>query len=173
METAENLREWYNDYKNRWLAEYKNSGKINWKLYSYLKNESVSGCSGINPADSRLIFITSAGAYLDSKQQPFDASNDLGDYSIREIPFDTPFQNIKYAHEHYDHTAVNEDPQVLLPLKHLQELKSEGIIGSLTPSFISFMGYQPDVKLVVEELIPQILDAVKKQEADAALLVPS
>jgi len=173
METAENLQEWYNDYTKRWLAEYKNSGKINWKLYSYLQNETVTGCSGINPADSRLILITSAGAYLGSVQPTFDASNDLGDYSIREIPFDTPFHDIKYAHEHYNHAAVNEDPQVLLPLKHLKELRSEGTIGSITSSFVSFMGYQPDVKRVVEELIPQIFDAVKKEEADAALLVPS
>jgi len=173
MEIAENLQRWYNDYTDRWLAEYKNTGKIDWKLYSYLKNETVSASNGINPADSRLIFITSAGAYLDTEQPPFDAPNDLGDYSIREIPLNTSFQKLKYAHEHYDHTAVNEDPQVLLPLKHLQEMKSEGLVGENSENFISFMGYQPDVKKVVEEMIPLIIDAVKKEKADTALLVPS
>lgn len=173
METAENLQNWYTDYTDKWLTKYNKSGKIDWKLYSYLQNKFVSGSAGINPAESRLVFITSAGAYLDSEQQPFDAANNLGDYSIREIPFKTPFQKIKYAHEHYDHAAVNEDPQVLLPLTHLQEMKSDGLIGENSENFISFMGYQPDVKRVVEELVPQILNAAGKTRADAALLVPS
>jgi len=173
MEAAENLQNWYNDYTNKWLAEYKSTGKIDWKLYSYLKNETVPGSSGINPAESRLIFITSAGAYLDTEQLPFDASNDLGDYSVRYIPFNIPFRKIKYAHEHYDHTSVNEDPQVLLPLKHLQKMEADGLIGKIAQNFVSFMGYQPDVKRVVEEMVPLIVDAVKKENAEAALLVPS
>ena len=173
MEIAENLQDWYTNFTEKWLAEYEQTGKIDWKLYSYIKNESAPESAGTNLAQSRLIFITSAGAYLDSGQQAFDASNDLGDYSIREIPFDTPFNKLKYAHEHYDHASVNEDPQALLPLLLLEEMRANGTIGELAPSFISFMGYQPDIKRVVEELIPPIIDMVKRAKAATALLVPS
>ena len=86
---------------------------------------------------------------------------------------DTPFERIAFAHEHYDHTAVTTDPQVLLPLQHLQDMVAESKIGSLTGSVVSFSGYQPDVSRILDELIPLILTAVHAQDARGALLVPA
>lgn len=85
----------------------------------------------------------------------------------------TPLSEIAYAHDHYDYTAVNADPQVLLPLGHLAEMVAEVRLGGLTPNVISFRGYQPDVGRVLDELIPAIRAAVRAEGADAALLVPS
>lgn len=59
---------------------------------------------------SRLVLISSAGGYLPAGQEPFDAANPLGDYTIRLVPSATPLAEIAYAHDHYDHTAVNTDP---------------------------------------------------------------
>jgi len=81
--------------------------------------------------------------------------------------------DIAFAHEHFDHAAVDADPQVLVPLDHLADLVSEGVIGMLTANAISFMGYQPDVSRVLDELIPTLLAAVRAEGAQAALLVPS
>ena len=72
-----------------------------------------------------------------------------------------------------DHAAVIADPQVLLPLEHLAALEHNGTIGELASNVISFMGYQPDVGRVIDELIPAIYRAVQAEEAQAALLVPS
>ena len=107
-----------------------------------------------------------------NEQQPFDASNPVGDYTIRVFPPDTPFDHLAYAHEHYDHTAINTDPQVLLPLGHLREMVVNGKIGALT-SVVSFMGYQPDVSRLLDETIPAILQVAKEEQVTAALLVPS
>jgi hypothetical protein len=52
-------------------------------------------------------------------------------------------------------------------------LAREGIIGSVAANVISFMGYQHDAARVVDELVPQIVEAVYAERADAALLVPS
>jgi D-proline reductase (dithiol) PrdB len=119
------------------------------------------------------VLISSAGGYLPATQTPFAAADPLGDYSIRLIPSTTPLATIAYAHDHYDHTAVNADPQVLVPLEHLHAMVAEGQIGALTPNLISFMGYQPDVGRVLDELIPAIISAVQAEQAHAALLVPS
>jgi hypothetical protein len=62
---------------------------------------------------------------------------------------------------------------VLLPLGHLADLVSKGTIGELAPAVISFSGYQPDVVRAVDELIPAIVTAAQKMQADAALLVPA
>ena len=102
----------------------------------------------------------------------FDAANALGDYSIRVFPADTPFSQIAFAHDHYDHTAVTTDPQVLLPLQHLREMISAGQIGSLAP-IVSYGGYQPDISRILSQTIPDILAIAQAEKVDGALLVPA
>ncbi len=69
--------------------------------------------------------------------------------------------------------AVNQYPQVLMPLRHLEDLVSEGVIGELAPSMVSFMGYQPDVTQVIDETIAATLQAAQAEGVRAALLVPA
>jgi len=173
MDVVENLANWIDAYKHGWLAHYQKTGETNWKLYERPRNREAPATPGIDLAQSRLLLISSAGAYLKEAQEPFDAENDLGDYSIRTFPTATPFDQIAYAHTHYDLSAVTADPQVLLPLHHLQNMVDEGAIGALTENVISFGGYQPDVERVVEETIPAVLDVAQKERAHAALLVPA
>ena len=169
----EDLAGWEAEFEANWLAHYKKTGETFFKIYNRPRNELAPSGPGIDLSRSRLALISSAGGYLRHEQEPFDAENDLGDYTIRLFPASTSFEDIAYAHTHYDHTAVNTDPQVLLPLRHLTDMVAEGVIGELAPSVISFMGYQPDVRRVVEEMIPAIIDVAKAEEIDAALLVPS
>lgn len=77
------------------------------------------------------------------------------------------------AHEHYDHAAVEEDPQVLLPLRHLQDMVAGGRIGELAPSIVSFVGYQPDVTRVVDETVPAVVETARAEEVDAVRLIPA
>ena len=122
---------------------------------------------------SRLVFISTAGGYLAHSQEPFDKDNALGDYTIRRFPSDVSLGIVDYAHTHYDHRYVDQDPQVLMPLQHLADLVREGAIGSLTDSMISYMGYQPDMTRIVDELAPAVVAAAQQMNADAALLVPA
>ena len=119
------------------------------------------------------MLITTSGAFLPASQEPFDAPNPLGDYSTRTFPSSTPFDQIAYAHDHFDHTDVNEDPQVLLPLHHLKDMVDAGAIGELAPSVVSFSGYHPDVTQVINTTIPPILAIAKEEAVNAALLVPA
>jgi len=173
MKIVERLDKWNDNYQNGCLKDFETTGKVNWKSYSYIKNSSSPASNGIDPADSKLLFISSAGGYLPANDKPFDACNILGDYSIREIPIQTDFSKIDFAHEHYDTAAVKQDAQVLLPFKHLQKFVDESKIGELCETAISFMGYQPDVNRILIETIPAILEIAKVNKATAALLVPS
>jgi D-proline reductase (dithiol) PrdB len=119
------------------------------------------------------MLISTAGGYLPDRQAPFDAGNPLGDYTIRVFPSSTPLDRLAYAHTHYDHAAVDADPQVLVPLDHLRDMVTEGQIGELAPPVVSFMGYQPDLARVVDETAPAIVHVAGAEEAHAALLVPA
>jgi hypothetical protein len=173
MDIVENLNQWQAEYFEKWLPHYEKTGELVWLNYPRAHNRTAPAGPSIDLTQSRLLLISSAGGYLRDEQEPFDAANDLGDYSIRTFPVDTPLEQIAFAHEHYDHTAVNTDPQVLLPLQHLQDMVAAGKIGSLAHSVVSFSGYQPDVSRILSQTIPAILQAAQDQRADGALLVPA
>jgi hypothetical protein len=173
MDILENRDAWYSAYRDGWLRHYEESGETKWDLYQLPNNQTAPAGQGLDLAQSRLVLISSAGGYLPATQPPFDAEHALGDYTIRRFPVTTAPHQIAFAHTHYDHTAVNADQQVLLPLAHLQDLVREGVVGALVPDLISFMGYQPDAVRVVDETIPAIVAAAQAMGAQAALLVPS
>ena len=173
MDILENKAQWLEDFQNGWLAHYKQTGERKWDIYNRPTNSEAPSGPGINLSDSRLILITSAGSYLTDTHEPFNAADDLGDYSIRVYPTATPLAALSYAHDQYNHVAVEEDPQVLIPLRHLEDMVEEGLIGKLASSVISFHGYVPDQARFVDETIPEILKVAQGEQAEAALLVPA
>ncbi len=172
VKVLENKTQWAENYRNGWLAHLQKTGEFNWRIYEHPRNDKTHGTSGVDLSRSRLMFISSAGGYVRAEQGAFDAPNPYGDYSIRRIPSSIPLGNIAYAHDHYDHTAIDADPQVALPLPYLREMVDDGSLASLSPSFISFMGYQPDSARVVDEMVPQIVRIAKEERVQAALLAP-
>ncbi len=173
MEILESKAEWAATYRDGFLAHYEATGELDFKQYKRVRNQSAPGGKGIDLSASCLALISTAGFYLRDSQTPFDAANKLGDYSIRLFPSSTPPGAWDIAHEHYDHKYVKEDSQVLLPMRHLESMVEEGIIGEIAPSVVNFSGYQPDVIRVVDEMIPQIVREMKEEQVSAALLVPS
>ncbi|MBW3640404.1 MAG: glycine/betaine/sarcosine/D-proline family reductase selenoprotein B [Actinobacteria bacterium] len=65
------------------------------------------------------------------------------------------------------------DLNVIFPVERLQELAVEGVIGSLTPSFFSFIGYNMDPDLMERTLAEDLAEAVVEEYADLALLSPA
>jgi hypothetical protein len=126
MEILEDRDQWAARYRDGWLAHYQQTGEFDWGRYPRLRNSAAPAGQGIDLATSRLMLISSAGGYLRENQQPFDAAHPLGDYTIRSFPSSTPLDQLAYAHDHYDHAAVTQDPQVLVPLRHLADLVAEG-----------------------------------------------
>lgn len=164
--------EWLHAFQDNWLAHLEKTGETNWSIYTRVKNEFTPSGKAIKLNDSRLLFITSSGAYIPGKHPPFDELNPLGDYSTRLIPSDIPLDQLNFSNAHIDLATAQQDPQTLLPIEHLREMVTDGKLGGLAQEFISFSGYHPHAIRVVKELIPAILKIAKRQQVDAALLVP-
>lgn len=172
VEILENRDEWEANFRDHFVAHLQETGQTNFKLYSYASNVETPGVAGVDVSHSRLMLLSTAGGYIAGEQEPFDAADLIGDYTIRRLTLSTPLGDISFVHDHYDHQFVNEDVQSVLPLRHLETLVRSDEIGELAPEVISIMGYQTDAVRVVDEVIPQILDAAHEQKAQAVLLAP-
>jgi len=117
-----------------------------------------------------LALISSAGAYIDGTTA-FDTNSTSGDTSFREIPIEVEESDLRFAARGYDPSAVQEDMNSELPVERLLEFEKNGIIGQLNPVYWSFCGFIPDAGRLVDELIPKLVERVRRYEVQAALLV--
>ena len=174
MEIIDNIEEWRKRYV-AWLND-RGAAAGNGELpddYPLVKNKRAP----FSPARRalpmlNLALISSAGAYIDGTA-PFDINAPGGDLSFREIPSQIEAEDVRFTARGYDPTAVQSDRNSLLPLDRLFEFQSNGIIGQLNPVFWSCCGFIPDAARLVEEMVPRLVERVKRYEVQAALLVPA
>ncbi len=121
-----------------------------------------------------MALITTGGVHLKS-QVPFDMLNPSGDPSYREIPADTPVERLTIAHNYYDHSDADRDLNVLFPLERLRELEQFGEVGKVNHRHFSFMGHitGQQIDVLVNETVPQVIDALVEDSVDAVLLTPA
>ncbi|MBM3946535.1 MAG: hypothetical protein FJ315_03930, partial [SAR202 cluster bacterium] len=120
-------------------------------------------------SEARLAFVSSCGAYIAGEQDPYDAHNYMGDTTYRTLPWDVDKSRIRIAHEHYDHTAVDQDLSSVLPLDLLKELKDQGAIGELVEPVYVFSGYLLDVWKFKETSAREIAYRIVQSGADSVL----
>jgi D-proline reductase (dithiol) PrdB len=166
VEIIENIDEWQVNYKG-W------TNNRNDDSYPYVKNRHAP----FSPARRalpmlNLALISSAGAYLDGTD-PFDLSAIGGDLTFREIPTEIEAEDLRFTARGYDDAAVREDINAQVPLPRLLEFEQNGIIGQLNPVFWSFAGYIPNAGGLANEMLPKLLERVRRYEVQAALLVPA
>ena len=123
-------------------------------------------------AESTIALVSTCGLYRLDTQAPFDAWNDLGDPSFREIHVDTPRDRLRIAHSHYDHAQVAADLNVALPVDHFFRLAEQGVIGRLYPWMHSFMGYLPQTRQLTTETAPAVARRLVADSVDAVFLTP-
>lgn len=174
MEIIENIVEWRRRY-GEWLKNRDGAAARDDlpESYPFVKNTRAP----FSPARRalpmlNLALISSAGAYIDGTA-PFDITAERGDLSFREIPAQIQPDELRFAGRGYDPAAVESDSNCLLPLGRLFEFESNGIIGQLNPVFWSFCGFIPDAARLVEEMVPRLVERVRRYEAQAALLIPA
>ena len=111
-------------------------------------------------SESKIAVMTTGGVYVEG-QKPFDTD---GDWSFREIPLDTPLDQLRIAHTHYDTNGVAEDVDAVLAIHRLLDLQAEGLVGEvLTPTY-SFMGYIPEPSGLINETAPEVAGRLKDEE---------
>jgi hypothetical protein len=77
MEILENRDAWTTNFRAGWLATAEATGKLDWKRYQRPANAQPVSGKAVDLRASRLVLISSAGAYLPASQEPFDAPEPL------------------------------------------------------------------------------------------------
>jgi D-proline reductase (dithiol) PrdB len=141
--------------------------------FSWLINDEIPWTAAPRALDSATIaLISTCGLYCLDSQLPFDAWNDAGDPSFREIHIDTPADHLRISHAHYDHEQVAADLNVALPVAHFRQLAAEGVIGRLHSWAYSFMGYLPESFQLVRKTAPLMARRLAADGVQAAFLTP-
>jgi D-proline reductase (dithiol) PrdB len=95
-----------------------------------------------------------------------------GDPSYRVLPADVETDQISIAHLHYNEDDALADMDVVLPVPLLRTFVSEGTIGGLTARHYSFMGFQLDPDELLDNYLPEVIDKLREDAADAVILTP-
>lgn len=141
--------------------------------FAWVINDTAPWCVLSRPLpESTIALVTTCGLYRSDTQLPFDAWNDLGDPSFREIHIDTPTDRLRIAHSHYDQAQVVGDAAVCLPIAHFNELVATQAIGRLYPWTYSFMGYLPEPRQLITKTAPAVAGRLKSDGVDAVFLTP-
>jgi D-proline reductase (dithiol) PrdB len=162
MINTEALQRSYNKTREKWDPHFE-----------WVVNDSSPWTPLRQPlAETALALVSTCGAYRPGVDCPFDAANYYGDPSFKEIPTDTPVSTLDFSHTHYNHEHVSQDPNVAFPLDRLQTLETEGVIRSFVNPAISFTGFLPEPRQLVNDTAPVAAQRLLAAGAQAALLLP-
>jgi D-proline reductase (dithiol) PrdB len=124
---------------------------------------------------TRFGLVTTGGYSIEGEHEPFSGlpnfSDARPDYHV--IGLDANRDKLRINHVGYDHRFAKEDYNANLPLDRLQEMVTDGELGSVANDSIVLMGLIPNVVPLIEETIPRIVDQLRSDSVEAALLVPS
>ncbi|HEY2773077.1 MAG TPA: glycine/sarcosine/betaine reductase selenoprotein B family protein [Candidatus Binatia bacterium] len=117
----------------------------------------------------RVALVASGGVYVEG-QQPFHFKDDT---SIRIVPADTEVSRLRVAHFGYPTADAQRDPNCVFPIDRLRELRADGAIADIAPDAVTFMGGIYSQRRVEEELVPQVIDCIARQNVDLCYIVPA
>jgi len=148
--------------------KYRRAGFPPYRWSTY--NESPF--AGLNKPlkEARVSLISSAGIFLDG-QEPFDpwALNDL---SFRIVPKDTSLEKLRLHHNYFDHRDALRDLNCVFPIQRMRDLERSGGIAEMSSSAITLgMGRLYRRTALQQQTAPQIVKVLRRENADAALLV--
>jgi D-proline reductase (dithiol) PrdB len=124
-------------------------------------------------SESRLTFITSCGVHA-KIDPPLDVCHPFGDFRFRRVPSTSRHEDLIIHQLKYPHDDADVNINVIFPIERLHDLASEGVLGSLTENFFSFIGYNMDSERFERTVAHDIAEAVVLEErADIALLAPA
>lgn len=149
-------------------------------MRAWMKRERPGPIPWTRPAkplsECRVAAISSA-AIVASGDAPFDLERERadpwwGDPSYRRIPATATEAGVDVQHLHIDPQYALADLDCVLPLRRLRELADDGTIGDVAPTHYSFQGYQLDTTPFLADTVPRMIDDLRAESVDIALLVP-
>lgn len=126
-------------------------------------------------SETRFALVTTGGYSIEGEQEPMRPIPNFGGDTpqVREIPLGVDQGKLAINHPGYDHRFAKEDVNVNLPLDRLREMAAAGEIGSVSDPTHVLMGLVVDVKPLLEETIPALVEKLRADDVEAVLLVPS
>lgn len=115
-------------------------------------------------SEARVTLVSTAGAH-EARTRPLGAG---GNAALLAKDAD-----IELTHGGYDTERAALDPDVVYPVRALERLAADGVIGSLAPTVISTMGFVPDGSRLFSRAVPDAVERVHDEQAHLALLVPA
>jgi len=144
------------------------------------ETEPVWAPMGRRLAESTVALLSSAGLYVnDGSQEPFDLDRERaepgwGDPSWRAIPRSTPQGGLGMAHLHVNDADTMADHEVSLPLRTLDRLVMDGIVGESAPTHYGVMGYQQaGLSEWRSHTAAEIVTRLRDEHVDCLLLAPA
>jgi D-proline reductase (dithiol) PrdB len=89
------------------------------------------------------------------------------------IPADTPPSEIVQSHASigFDRTAFQRDINVVFPVDRVREFVERGEVGSLSPTYFSFMGAQrPPYDRLLQETAPEVARRLRANGVEVVFL---
>ena len=174
MEIIEQIDEWRKRYTD-WQKDHSKvsgNGDVG-DSYPFVQNKRAPFTAARRALPMlNLALISSAGFYIDGTEA-FNPDTPGGDLNFREIPIEVGAADLRCAAKGYDAAAVHQDLNVQVPLERLLEFEVNGIIGQLNPVFWSFSGFITDAARFSGEMLPKLIERVKRYQVQAALLIPA
>ena len=124
-------------------------------------------------AECRVALVSSAGLVAPG-QEPYDSDVRGGDWSWRAIPGDVDVAGLAEHHrsDAFDHSGIDADRNMGLPLDRLRELAADGAIGEVAPRHASVMGSITAPGRFIRQTVPEIVETLGYDHVDIALMVP-
>ena len=119
------------------------------------------------PLNEMVIALATAAGVHRTDQERFNLA---GDFTFREIPDDTPEEELMVTHGGYDNSDVNKDINCMFPIDRLHELREEGFIKACAPTHAGFMGGGGNIEKFTNETGPEVAQMLKDEGVDAAIL---
>ena len=130
------------------------------------------------PLSRCTVALISTAGVARNDDAPFDQEGERrnpwwGDPSYRVIPAGTTERDVGLYHMHIDTRFGQQDLDVVFPMRRLEELAREGIVGRAADAHFSLMGYQLRPEVLEQDTAPAIVAELKARAVDAVALVPS
>ena len=119
----------------RWLvvliSELKFSLRVFARTYPWRKVDGAPGAKLRSPIDRCRVALVSTAGMVVPGDEPFDQDVRGGDFSHRVIPADADVRSLEEHHrsDAFDHSGLEADRNIVLPLDRLHELAANGEIG--------------------------------------------
>ena len=126
-------------------------------------------------SESRVALVTSAGAAPAQRQALRNRPHRAATVRTGVVPRGTPAAEIIQSHVSigFDHASIYRDINVTYPIDRLEELKEQGVIGSLADNYYSYMGALRDTARVYNETGPEVAKKMLDEGVEVVFLTPT